>query len=463
MSGLTKELGLFVRELRMNDLPEQALHVAQTGFADCFGVMVAGSLDEAPRLVDRLLTSADGSETATVLPNGGRRNVADAALVNGVAAHVLDYDDVTLDGHPSAVLVPAILAQSEVSSSTGDEMLLAYAAGYEVWAELLAREPDPLHQKGWHPTAIRGTVAAAAACARLRGLEAEKISTAMSISASMASGLVANFGSQTKCFHVGRAAQSGVIAARLAEAGFTASPDTLEHASGLLAATSPLNHPDLKREFRAKDKVWYLEQQGLNIKRYPICYATHRAIDAALDLLEKHRLNDRDICSIRVNTGEMQMVMLRNERPQTGLEAKFSMPFAMASAVIAGKVGLAQLNDQFVRRPDVQALFPKVSYNLTKETLDGSAFAPEESIEIETASGTRLLSDTIKYAKGSHQRPLTRDELREKFDDCLGDHFGDNAKSETFHLLTHLKEVSGVPRLFAPLSQERGRVHSSGG
>src|SRR6266478_4825750 len=218
MASLTAELGRFVSELALSAVPADAQAVAKTGFTDCFGVMIAGARE--------------------------RRKVEDAALVNGVAAHVLDYDDVTLDGHPSAVLVPAILAQGEVLGSSGSEMLAAYVAGYEVWAELLAREPVPLHQKGWHPTAVRGPVAAAAACAKLRRLGAQETATALAIASSMAGGLVANFGTHTKCFQVGRAAQSGVIAARLAAAGMTASPDAIEHPIGLLRALLPQSRVD---------------------------------------------------------------------------------------------------------------------------------------------------------------------------------------------------------------------------
>ena len=442
MTSLTKQLGSFVINLQLEDVPTDALRTAKTGFTDCFAVMIAGQRDDVAGLVDRAMASSDRTEQASVIPTGAKRNVEDAALINGVSAHVLDYDDVTLDGHPSAVLVPAILAQAEASGSSGAEMLLAYVAGYEVWAELLVREPTPLHQKGWHPTALRGTVAAAAACARLRGLTAEKTSTAMAISASMAGGLVANFGTLTKCFQVGRAAQSGVLAARLAQAGLTGSPDALEHPSGFLAATSPLGNAELKRPFDPERKEWHLSRQGLNIKRYPVCYATHRAIDAALALADDHDLSSANVAKIRVFTGEMQMVMLRNERPRTGFEAKFSMPFAMASAIIERKVGLAQLTDAFVLRPDVQSLFPKVSYELTKETLDGSAFAPEESVEVITTSCKTLHSDTIKFAKGSHQRPLTQAELRAKFDDCLGEQFDSKVKTDTFDRLSNLEQLN---------------------
>jgi 2-methylcitrate dehydratase PrpD len=449
MTSLTADLGRFVSELTLADISAEAQAVTKTGFTDCFGVMIAGAREPVVPLVDREMAGTGGQQLASLIPSLERRNVEDAALVNGVAAHVLDFDDVTLDGHPSAVLVPAILAQGEALGSSGSEMLTAYAAGYEVWAELLVREPVPLHQKGWHPTAVRGTVAAAAACAKLRRLDPAETSTAMAIAASMAGGVVANFGTLTKCFQVGRAAQSGVIAARLASAGLTAAPDALEHKSGFLAAFSPNGQADLGRSFDGKKKEWHLVRQGLNLKRYPICYATHRAIDAAVDLAEQHNLKPGDVDRIRVSTGEMQMVMLRNDRPQTAFEAKFSMPFAMASSLVARKVGLAQLTDEFVRSPEVQALIPRVSTTTTKETMDGSAFAPSESVEITTVGGKVLASEPVVHAKGSQQRPLSRDELQAKFLDCVGGDVAGPARTKTFEKLMNLERLNGAADLLS--------------
>ena len=214
MAHLTADIGRFVAHLDLDSTPERARAIAKTGFADCYAVMVAGAREPVVSLVDRMLAGAPVGNGASLIPGGERRRVADAALVNGVAAHVLDYDDVALDGHPSAVLVPAILAQAEASESSGAEMLAAYLAGYEVWAELIGREEGALHEKGWHPTAVLGAIAAAAACAKLRGLDAKRTATAVATAASMSAGLVSNFGTMTKSFQVGRAAQSGVIAAR---------------------------------------------------------------------------------------------------------------------------------------------------------------------------------------------------------------------------------------------------------
>lgn len=446
MASLTSEIGQFVSGLTIMAIPEEALAAAKVGFTDCFGVMIAGAREPVVGLVDRELGSADGAQLARLFPGSERRNVEDAALINGVAAHVLDYDDVTLDGHPSAVLVPAILAQGEALGSSGAEMLTAYVAGYEVWTELLLREPVPLHQKGWHPTAVRGPIAAAAACAKLRGLDANATSTALAIAVSMAGGVVANFGSMTKCFQVGRAAQTGVIAARLSAAGLTASSDALEHKSGYLAAFSPAGGADLSRPFR-KDKEWHLIRQGLNVKRYPICYATHRAIDGALDLASQHALRASDVDRVSVATGEMQMVMLRNARPKTALEAKFSLQFGVAAALVARNVGLAQLTDDFVCRPDIQELIPRISAITTTETMKDSAFAPSETVAVTTKDGKVFSTKPIEFAKGSTQRPLSRNELLAKFVECLGEAFTDRTKIRTFEKLMSLESLNSAEDL----------------
>lgn len=447
MTHLTADLGRFVADLRLESVPERGREIAKTGFADCYAVMVAGAREPAVGLVDRTLAGVVTGAGASLVPGGERRRTEDAALVNGVAAHVLDYDDVALDGHPSAVLVPAILAQAEASGSSGAEMLMAYVAGYEVWAELIGREEGHLHDKGWHPTAVMGAVATAAACAKLRRLDAERSATALAAAGSMAAGLVSNFGTMTKSFQVGRAAQSGVIAAALAEAGFTASPDALEHRAGFLNALSPTGRPDRERSMAAGNREWQILRQGLNVKRYPVCYATHRSIDGALDLVRKHRLKPGDIDEIKVSTGETQMLMLRNHRPQTGLEAKFSMHFAMASSVVAGNVGLAELTDDFVRKPEVQALMGRVTYETTPETMADLSFAPFDAVAIRTLSGETLESGPVERARGSHETPLSQQELWTKFADCMARELAAPAATRVFDRLMSLERLNGATDL----------------
>ena len=232
-------------------------------------------------------------------------------------------------------------------------MIAAYVAGYEVWAELIARDQDQHHRKGWHPSAVFGPVAAAAAAAVLRRLDAGRASHAVGIAASLAGGVVANFGSMTKSFHLGRAAQSGLIAARLAERGMTSSPDAIEHDAGLLQAVSPRGEVDRTRAARL-GQHWAILEIGLNVKLYPVCYGAHRIIDGMLDLRRRHALAAADIASVAVDIGETQATILRNHRPQNALDAKFSAEFAIAAAAVAGDCGLAELTGG-VRPPQRRA------------------------------------------------------------------------------------------------------------
>ena len=228
MAGLTSALGEFVASLRAEGLPPGAADVVKCGAIDCIGVLFAG-LDEPATQVVRDFVKPRARGDARVLFGDGFADAPDAALINATAAHALDYDDTGLDGHPSVVLVPTILAVGEQVDAGGADAIAAYVAGYEAWGELVSREEDKLHGKGWHPTAVYGTIAAAAAAASLARLDAGRASTALGIAASMASGVISNFGSMTKPFQAGRAAQSGILAARLAEAGLTAAPDALDH------------------------------------------------------------------------------------------------------------------------------------------------------------------------------------------------------------------------------------------
>ena len=414
---LTKSLGSFVSSIKLEAIPSAALRVVHTGFVDCVGTLIAGSIEEPPRLLHKALAPAPGDATLYLV--GPRVSVPEAAWINGTAAHALDYDDVSLRGHPSTVLVPAILAEAEGLGSSGAEMATAYVAGYEVWAELAGRDPDQHHQKGWHPTGIFGAIAAAAACATLRRLGPEQAAQAIALGASHSSGLVANFGTMTKPYHAGKAAHAGVISARLAEAGFTASADALEHPLGFLAAVSPKGAADRERAAQV-GHAWQILSQGLSVKKYPLCYCTHRAIDGMLDLLGAQQVHGEDVKSITVSTSRRNATILRNQHPQTGLEAKFSMQFAMAASILAGRVGLAELTDGFVQRKDVQALQRKVTIAPDdRPDPNRSGAAPYDLVVVETNDGRRLESARITDERGSPQLPLTTDELWVKFENCL--------------------------------------------
>ena len=445
MVEITRRAADFVAGLQRRDIPDICADAARVGMLDCVGVMIAGAGEQPVAIVASMVTPSLQNDGAPEIPSGRNLDAPDAALVNGVAAHVLDYDDVAIAGHPSTVLTPAILAEGWTLHASGEEAVAAYVAGYELWAQLLELEPGHLHERGFHPTGVMGTLAAAAACARLRGFDAEKTVHAIAIAASLASGLVANFGTMTKSLHAGRSAQSGVLAARLAARGFTGSPDVIEHRTGFLRAHSPSGAPHVEDGVLDLGRHWRLSEIGISVKRYPTCYATHRSIDAMLNLVQTHGLKPADVAEIRVHTGKMQRLMLRNADPRTGLEAKFSMEFAMASALVAGRVGLSELTDGFVSRPDVRETLAKVRCTITDELMPGhEPFASTDRVSVRLNSGSEIAHEPVAYAKGSWQKPLDREELSVKFLDCATRRVG---RAQAVALFDQLWELDRVPSI----------------
>jgi len=448
MTALTSDIAGFVASVSAGAAPERCNFGARIGMLDCVGTMIAGADEQAVKIVAQMVPAYTGNDGAPEIPGGRNLSASDAALVNGVAAHVLDYDDVGMDGHPSAALTPAILAEGWTLGASGAEAIAAYVAGYEVWALLQELEPGALHERGFHPTAIWGTLAAAAACARLNHLNTDETTNAIAIAASLAAGTVANFGTMTKSLHAGRTAQSGVLAARLAKAGFTGSPDALEHKAGFMRAHTASGHPAVERGDWGLGSDWRLPKMGINIKRYPMCYGTHRAIDAMLDLAQEHDLKPDAIDEIHVRMGDAQDLMLRNREPKTALEAKFSMEFAMASALIARKVGLKELDDDFVRRGDIVAVMRKVTRSTTDERMaDMPPFAPDDRLSIRLKSGETLAHEPVVRPKGHWQKPLTEAELREKFLDCTEGRLGRRQAEALFEKLNNLEDVASLREL----------------
>ena len=437
---LTRAIGTFIADLSPNRIPEEAMRMAQLGFIDCIGTMIAGRQEESVRIMKSVLAPADGPSSITFTHQHGP--APEAAWINGTAAHALDYDDVALRGHPSTVLVPAILAEAEAMDASGMDMLVAYVAGYETWGELFRRDSGLMHKKGWHPTGLYGAVGAAAACAKLRRLDASRAAMAVALGASQSAGLMANFGTMTKPFHAGRAAHSGIMAARLAEAGFTANLDALEHPQGFLHAVSPDGTEDRISEPRIGES-WALITQGLGIKKYPACYCTHRAIDCALDLVATHPVKPDDIKQITVRISDYFATVLRNHAPDTGLAAKFSIEFAMASAIVAHRVGLRELTDNFVQRPDIQSLMRRVRTEITSEyDPDLPGAAPADSVQIMLASGRVLEGEPVARATGHATRPLTEAQIYDKFADCLEVGKSDIAADILFG---RLKSLASIP------------------
>ncbi|PNP96733.1 MmgE/PrpD family protein [Sphingobium sp. SA916] len=397
-----------------------ALQSAALCLVDTIGVMLAGSAHPDVRVLEGSLPAAASSDaTAACLWSDRSFCRDDAALLYGMASHILDYDDVSLLAicHPSVPVVSALAAWSAGRDISGRAFLAAYAIGTEVLIRI-GEVMGPVHYAlGFHATATLGTIGAAAALARLSGLDQERTREALNIAASLAGGLQSNFGSSVKSLHVGFAASAAVRAVDLAQAGLTASADAFAprgffHAfSGgeVDAWAAPLN---LGAPFA-------IERPGFEQKRFPCCYMLHRMLAGTLALRERHSLDLENVRAIVLRYPTGGTVPLRYPRPTSGMQGLFSAPYACLSALADGRVNLASFSDSAVRRPAIQARIDDVSVIETSELLrEGGLSTSPVEVELELQD-RRIVSIRIDRAPGSHEDPLTDDQRSAKWIDCL--------------------------------------------
>ena len=296
----TAHLAEFVTKSRWEDCPAEAVDIARRAILDCLGVMLAGSIEPAARIVAEVARAEGGSPLATVVGTPLRTGTVWAALANGTAAHALDFDDTNFAmlGHPSAPVLSAALAAGELVMADGRALVHAFLLGFEVETTMASVMNPPHYEKGFHATGTLGTMGAAAAAARLLGLDAAQTRAALAVAASQASGLKENFGTMTKPFHAGHAARSGVLSALLARDGFTASEQAIEGPQGYFAVLSAG-----KRDEQVLDSLgapWKILETGVAVKPYPSCACTHSIIDSALELQRTHRIRPEQVAEVTV-------------------------------------------------------------------------------------------------------------------------------------------------------------------
>ncbi len=448
---ITQRLAQFVASTPSETIGAAAREQAKRALLDTLGVMLAGSREPASRIVVERVREQGGVGEATVVGAGFRAPVSQAALANGTAAHALDYDDVTANmrGHPSAPLVPALLALGEKLGLSGREVLDAYVLGFEVECKLGRAVGGPHYALGWHATSTLGTIGAAAACARLLGLDAGRTRNALGIGASLASGLQQNFGTMTKPLHAGWAAHNGVVAAQLATLGFEADAEAIEGPSGFLRAMSGGAESDLQAAVHGLGEPWEVVEPGIGVKLYPCCYATHRAIDAALQVRRHSGFDAAAIERVELHLSQGTLLPLIGRAPATGLEAKFSMEYCVASALAYGAPGLSAFTDEAAVRADVQALARRVP-----AIEDGPAMAyPIEGwarIVVRQTNGLAFEAD-MDTPRGDPQNPLTWDELAGKFRDCAGKVLSPDHVEGAIGLVRRADELADIGELIGAI------------
>ncbi len=420
--------------------PAAARVAAARALLDTVGVTLAGAAERAARIVQRV-AEQDGGGPCHVLGTALRATPANAALANGTAAHALDYDDMCFVSlaHPSAPLVAAGLAAAESAGASGRALLDAYIVGFELEGRL-GRAMNPRHyQRGWHCTSTLGTLGAAAAASRLLGLDATATGHALAIAASEASGLKENFGTMVKPLHAGLAARNGVVAAQLAQAGMTASRTAIDGPQGLLAAMDS-QEPALDAFAADLGTRWEIVDTGITVKLYPSCAGTHPTLDALLDLKRREAFGADDVEAIDIGVDPIVPTILIYDRPSSGLEGKFSMPFCAAAAIVHGRVGIDTFDAAHHRDPAVVAMQARVTMGVDP-TLDASAPALTQARVTVRLRGGRVLTASANGARGYPERPASDEELAAKFTSCATQTL---SAARTARALTALRDIESI-------------------
>lgn len=448
MTSLTAATGRFLADIKYQHVPKEVLSPVRDAFTDTLAVIMAGIDQPIAGILRKTMVEPAGRQESRACLSSHLVAAPDAALLGGSIAHALDYGVQTMSGHPAGVLVPAILAEAEVLGSSGEEMVTAFVAGYEIWCELWRRGKN-YHNAGWHPTSVFGVMASAGACSVLRRLDAQKAQMAMAIAASHAGGLFSNFGSMTKGYHSGMASRNGVVAARLAAAGMTGAVDAIENVQGFLTAYGAKSEAIDRTSESKLGKEWYLPRHKLQFKMHPTCFFEHRSFEGTVKMLKGRNIKPDDVESVEVTMGRGQVTCLIHERPQNRYQAQFSGQFAIAAAVILGKLDVDGTADEVVQRPDMQAFFPKVKLKAVDEfDPRDPVFSPTESVRMVLRNGEVLESGPIASVPGYASEPLTTEQLWGKFAECTARTHTPQQAKQLFDLLQKvdsLKSASELP------------------
>jgi len=380
--GLTEKLAEFI--VRTDDvfIPEETRENAKIAFLDWLGCALVGV--DSP-VVERLIRYADvtgGKEQATILGKSMKKSVLQAALINGAASHVMDFDDTTTVDirHASVGMVSALLALSEWRNMTGKELLTAYIIGFKLAMVMGTLAGRKQYDGGWHTTSTIGRFASAAGCARLLGLNEQETVFALGLAGTMSSGMKIVFGTMTKAFHAGNAARDGMKAALLGEVGMTCSPDFLEGPDGYLQVFSGTIDEDVLSSLGV---AWDFDK--LAQKYHASCHFTHSAIEATLKLVAQEGLGPEDIESIVVHASRLGFNAAGKTSPKTALEGKFSIPYCVANAILRGDTGLKAFSDEKVIEPIVTDYMKKIDL-----VCDSNFTAMEARVDITTIQGKRV-------------------------------------------------------------------------
>lgn len=426
----------------------RALELARNAMIDIVGCIIAGGPDEVTRRTFKAVRDL-AAGPASVVGHTEKLPAPHAALVNGAAAHALDFDDNYHGncGHATAVLAPALLALAEERNADGRAVLDAYIAGLEAMQVVGTGVNIGHYEKGWHTTCTIGVIGAAGAAARFAGLDVDGIQRALSLGFSHASGSKVQFGTMAKPFHAGMAAKNALMAARYAEAGITAVGEPLDLPWGFrdlyIGNDASPGYADAVAQL---DPPLAIERFGLKVKIHPDCASTHCAVDGVLDVMAEHGLTADDIDTVETVVNKISFDNLMFAEPQSEMEARFSMEYAIALAVTKGVLKLADFCPEAIGDATVRAWLPRVK--MTLSPVDAPLPSVENGrepakVRVKTKDG-QTFEAFRQRARGVLQNPLSDDEMWAKFDDCLAGVMNAGQADEIRSCLSSFEDLENV-------------------
>lgn len=423
-NAFMEKLVAFVTETTYEHLSNDMVTLSKQAIIDTMGVSLAGWHEPAVQKVKHLYVSSGTRQSGGSSLWGDALQVVceKAALINGTASHVLDYDDASpgVVIHPSAPILSAITPLAEQLQRSGKEVITAYAIGTEVMVRVGQIMGIQHYHLGWHATDTLGTIGAAAACAYLHRLDAEQSKHAIAIAASMAGGLQKNFGSMTKPLHVGLAASHGVQAVQLAAQGFTGNPHIFSTRGFFMAFSGGIDEALLQTKL---DNIQFGQPYdlltGLSVKKFPCCFGTHRFIHGALMLKEEHDIEVETIEEIVLRAQPRSLLPLVHSRPVTGLQGKFSAEYTVLAALFDGHVSLSSFEDTQVQREKIQQLLHKVKVVTMEESEEDKRLNRRLPVDICIKQHNQCYEKTVLHAPGSIENPMSEQEHRDKWISCV--------------------------------------------
>ena len=442
--GVTARLAAFVTDTRLEQIPSATQHVAKRALLDVLGVALGATEEPAVRIARDVARMLGGARQATLWGTTERTSLTQAALVAGIMAHVLDYDDTHLPTilHPSAPLAAAALPVAEWRRASGAELLAAFLVGFEVEARVALSVCPAHYDAGWHVTGTAGVFGAAAATARLLGLDARRTVAALGAAAAQAAGLREMFGSMCKALHAGKAAENGVLAALLARESFTAPAEPLAGRRGFGAVLTSRFAPGALTE--ALGERWEVHRNAF--KPYACGVVTHPAIDAARQL-RALGYEAAALARVELFVHPLVLELCGKREPQSGLEGKFSVYHCAAVGFLDDAAGPAQFTDAMVRRDDVVALRRKI-----EATVDPALEEDQARLVAHLVDG-RPVEVFVPHASGTLENPLSDEALAAKFRAVTAPQLGAERAEALLARLWHLEAEPDVAALAALLAR----------